>query len=144
MFFEFAFGMLVGLLYIHRQPPAIVARMALLLGAILILVTGIFFRDSTISRSLIFGLPFALIVFGCVNLRQLKKSFLTILGDASYSIYLVQVFTISAFYKLAQITQISLHADILALLCLIFSTISGLVLYYGFETRASAIIKKYI
>ncbi len=43
---------------------------------------------------------------------------LKVLGDASYSIYLIQIFTIPAFYKFAKIALGGLNDDVAAVVCL--------------------------
>jgi exopolysaccharide production protein ExoZ len=59
---------------------------------------------------------------------------MTLLGDASYSIYLIQVFTIPVFYKLAAFLRLpSSQADLLALMCLGITAFSGLVSYWLLE-----------
>jgi hypothetical protein len=56
--------------------------------------------DASGPRVLVWGLPAALVVLGAVHAPQIGRGALTRLGDASYSLYLVQVFTIPAAYRL--------------------------------------------
>jgi peptidoglycan/LPS O-acetylase OafA/YrhL len=52
------------------------------------------------QRVIMYGLPSFLIIYGLLGIKQIHMGVLTKLGDASYSIYLIQVFTIPAFYKI--------------------------------------------
>ena len=134
---EFTFGMIIGQLYITKNTSAQAAQKSLILGGIFFLLS-ILMKDSGVSRVVIYGLPSALIVFGCVNMAQMKDNIFTKIGDASYSIYLVQVFTIPAFYKFVQISNLSfLHNDFLALVCVTATILIGMFLYEIYEKRAS-------
>ena len=50
-------------------------------------------------RLLIWGVPGCLMVLGAINAKQLQSKLFILLGDSSYTIYLIQVFTIPIFYK---------------------------------------------
>jgi exopolysaccharide production protein ExoZ len=138
---EFIFGMIVGCGFFHITPSYRVAQVSLIFGIAAFLLS-LWFKDWGTNRVVIFGLPSMFIVFGCINLSQVKTSILTKLGDASYSIYLVQVFTIPAFYKVATKINLFSNNDLLALFCLLLSTLTGLFVYQTFEVRVSTLLKK--
>lgn len=138
---EFVFGMLVGWVYVNKATPANIALASLLLGVSALLLS-ILIKDSGASRVVMYGIPSALIVFGCVNVGQIKSNFLTKIGDASYSIYLIQIFTIPAFYKLVKVSNVTLlHNDFLAFICILGTVLAGLLLYGTFEVRISNLLK---
>jgi len=134
--YEFILGMVVGYLFCrlkHRLPFA---------GPFFILGTVLFFStlgqnpmlDWTENRVIRAGIPSFFIVYGLIGVRQIHSGLLTLLGDASYSIYLIQVFTIPAFYKLAAFLRLpSSQADLLALICLGLTASAGLVSYWVLE-----------
>lgn len=134
--YEFVFGMAVGYLFYclkERQPFSLYF---FLIG------TALFFStlgrnpllDWTESRVIRAGIPSLLIVYGLVGIRQIHSGLLTLIGDASYSIYLIQVFTIPAFYKLAAYLRLpSTQADVLALICLGLTASAGLISYWVLE-----------
>lgn len=82
-----------------------------------------------INRVLLWGVPSIFIVFGLVSCVQINNRLLIYLGDASYSIYLVQILTIPAFYKFSSKIFREFNGDVLALLCLISSVFFGCLIY---------------
>ena len=92
MLLEFAFGIGAALAYMHL--PRIAPAVLFALGVVLLL-SSIAFPDH-LPRAIAWGLPAALIVYGAACLPPLVPSFAVTLGDASYSIYLVHVFTVKA------------------------------------------------
>ncbi len=136
---EFVFGMIVGWLFLVIKPTERTVRMILMSGILLFLLTLLFFDKVKISRFLLYGVPSALIVFGCVYSKQIGTGWITKMGDASYSIYLLQVFTIPVFYKiLVKLNLINGDLnDFYALICLILSALAGLIFYYLVEIRIS-------
>lgn len=136
---EFIFGMVVGWLYLKIKPSEKTIKIILLIGVLLFTMTLFYFHEVNISRFILYGIPSALIVFGCVYSKQIKSGWITKMGDASYSIYLLQVFTIPIFYKILVKLNISKgnFNDLYAILCLIASALAGLVFYYLIEFRVS-------
>lgn len=130
--FEFAFGCVLGLVYdrpwIRRHAVAL-----LVAGTILLAATMIDTAFAFDHRALMWGVPATLIVAGAVNVRQVGNPTLRFFGDASYSIYLIQVFTISAFYKATTAMAFDLPNDVEALLCLALTAAGGCVLYLAVE-----------
>lgn len=139
---EFIFGMLLGLIYINSTGPARSGRFFLILGTSLLLSTIWIVADFEIARFIVFGVPSALIVYGAINVGQLRKGWATTLGDASYSIYLVQMFSIPAFYKLVRLSGTgTVNTDLLAISCLVATCVAGLLTYLLLEKRIGVILK---
>lgn len=99
---EFVAGMAVGMLAVHRRLPGRAgSAIALALGT-LWFVMGVSHppEGPDPARWFDFGLPAALIVTGAVGLENARlvrhSEALRRLGDASYSLYLVQLFVVGA------------------------------------------------
>lgn len=97
------------------------------------LLLSIFF-PVTDYRFLFWGLPAFAIVLSACWMRQIYHPFLKLIGDASYSIYLIQVFTIPAFYKICRLNLFFLPNDILAMLSVATTGIAGVLVYKIIET----------
>jgi exopolysaccharide production protein ExoZ len=82
-----------------------------------------------LNRVLLWGVPSLFVVYGLVSCAQISSRFFTYLGDASYSIYLIQMLTIPAFYKFASKILGGWNGDLLALMCLILSVLFGCLVY---------------
>jgi hypothetical protein len=125
---EFVFGVLAAKLFFddrwHRY-----GGITLALGLLLLLLSIAYPVYALANRVLWWGIPAVLIVFGAVTVRQQKSRLLSYLGDASYSIYLLQVFTIPAFYKFASKFLAFVHGDILFIVSLLFSITLGCLFY---------------
>jgi exopolysaccharide production protein ExoZ len=85
-----------------------------------------------------YGLPATLLVFGLVGIPQIKQRFLILIGDASYSIYLVQVLTLPAAFKIFTSIgpQYRPPADVAVILGVLATTVFGLISYYTVELTA--------
>jgi exopolysaccharide production protein ExoZ len=101
---EFGFGLLIGALITSgRRYPAAFGVLLVGLGTVLVmLLSGI--AGSEHLRSVLRGLPSAMIVLGAVICERdgqvLKNRLLTFLGDASYSLYLAHGIILSAFTRM--------------------------------------------
>jgi hypothetical protein len=137
---EFIFGMLVARAFIERKFASFGAWF-LLMGVTLLGSTAFFNVDET-YRSLVWGVPAIFIVFGAVLINQTKSRVLKFFGDASYSIYLVQVFTISAFYKFASKFLSFVHGDLLFILSLTLSVLFGCLVYALVEKPVTIFLNK--
>jgi peptidoglycan/LPS O-acetylase OafA/YrhL len=114
---EFGFGVVIGQAYLSRtaltKAESIAAVLAGVVLAALSLIAGygrIADADLTISgvasahRVLVWGIPCALIALGGLHIKIANPSSrymaaLIVIGDASYSIYLVHLFALSALRK---------------------------------------------
>ena len=112
LFLEFFVGVLIG--YVHNK-----IKLSYLNGLI-ILIIGIIFLFLSLSsyivaieldRFFIWGIPSAFIVMGAVFVNLFKNSFLFYLGNASYSIYLVQILTVPGFYKFINYFKIEINNE---------------------------------
>lgn len=126
-------------LYLANQGRSL-GMASLLLGSLLLAATIFIHLD--LHRFIIFGIPSLLIVFGCLYVRQTSNKLLIYLGAASYSIYLVQVFSISAFYKFSSVFLTFLHPDLLAVLAVCFSALLGCATYEFIEKPLGRILGK--
>ena len=142
LIFEFFLGVLIG--YVHNK-----VKFSHINGLI-ILIVGIVLLFSSLSpyilaveldRFFILGIPSAFIVMGAVYYRQINNSFLFYLGNASYSIYLVQILTVPFFYKFITYFNIESNNDSLTIVCLFLSIMFG-CFFYSFVEKNLKINKK--
>ena len=76
-----------------------------------------------------------MIILGSINLKEYKFSFFRLLGDASYSIYLIQVFTISFVFKILSFFSFKGYDFLFFSVNVIFTIIIGLIFYIIFEKK---------
>jgi exopolysaccharide production protein ExoZ len=140
---EFIFGMLIAYIYNQIKFDKRLGLTLLIIG-IFFLFFSIKFNLNTDSFSRIFfwGIPSALIVIGSVFGRQINNSILLYLGNASYSIYLVHLLTIVAFYEFSSIFLRGYNGDILAIFCFALSIVSGCFFYSFVEKPIITFFKK--
>lgn len=134
---EFAFGMLCAFVFLRFKP-----KNGLLIAGLgfLLLCSSILF-DYEVHRSVKWGIPSFFIVLGLLSIKQTKNKISIYLGNASYSIYLIQVFTIPLFYKISSRYLTFLDGHIIAVLALIFSAVIGCLFYQIVEVRVTNFIK---
>jgi len=138
---EFVLGMLCARLYLsgafrNLAVPALFVALCWLL-------ISIFFKVD-IDRLLLFGMPSFFLIFGLVNIKQSKNRFLNYLGDASYSIYLIQVFAIPLFYKISSQFLSTLDGDLLSIFALIVTGGFGCLVYRFIEKPITHFLKRNI
>jgi len=140
---EFLFGMLVA--YSHKK-AILSKRQGLLMFFFGLFTLLLSLLPSVVSlelsRVLLWGIPSYFIVYGLLSCAQIRGRFFTYLGDASYSIYLVQMLTIPAFYKFSSKILGGWNGDILALLCLFLSVTFGCLVYSLVEKPVTVKFKK--
>ncbi|PAF44764.1 acyltransferase [Helicobacter sp. 11S02596-1] len=100
---EFIFGMLIyKLIFKKTELNKYIAFILILAGAsfICLLPSGVAFSSGDVSRVLYYGIPSAMILAGFLSpfISTCESKTLTLLGDASYSIYLTHILTINAIY----------------------------------------------
>lgn len=127
---EFVFGMACARAYIAlgRKFDGVFMAAA---GAAILLLT-IRYGDG-VDRVWRYGLAASLLVLGLAATRPVKSGLLTYLGDASYSIYLIQAFAIPVFYRLSAAWLPSLQGDVKSLLALIWVAVLGCLVYQFLE-----------
>ena len=138
LIFEFFLGVLIGYTYNKVKFNETNGLIILIIGIILLLLSinsgfdpqkYLLVAGFKLDRFFIWGIPSAFIVLGAVYYRQISNSFLIYLGDASYSIYLVQVLTIPFFYKFITYFNIEMNSNLLTILCLFLSVSFGCFFY---------------
>jgi len=144
IFLEFVFGAVLALLTQSRQFSSTVGWAAFLLGAALLAAQIFYPLKEFLPRSVFSGIPATFVVFGMVVLPQRRLGLLGILGDASYSIYLIQVFTIPAYLKLLVLMGVEpSHGELLGVLNLAVTVAGGWLLYALFERPVTQALKNY-
>lgn len=137
---EFLLGVLAGELFL-RQTLRTHAP-SLFFAGVVLLCASIFVKTDW-SRLIIWGVPSLMIVWGAAASRQIDNRFLSYLGAASYSIYLVQVISLPAFYKLAARTPGLVSNEVLAVLAMIVTTLAGCLLHQHVEKSIATWLKAY-
>ena len=74
-------------------------------------------------RVLIYGIPSSLIIIGLANYKNLNIKIFAYLGKVSFSIYLIQVFTIRTMLKLNNFFKINFIYDDIFILIIYFVSI---------------------
>lgn len=139
--YEFLLGMLAAKLYLSRKYESY-GVFFLVIGILLFTVLNLFMSE--LHRLIIFGFPAFFIVFGALYVSAIKNKLLLHLGDASYSVYLIQVFTLPAFYKISTLYLKFLGTEILAVLALLCTAIAGSLCYFCVEKPLTKFLKKRI
>jgi exopolysaccharide production protein ExoZ len=99
---EFAMGVCLGVaVRTQRRIPVPISVTAIVVGVSVFILTGI--KGYLFHRAIMIGIPATLVVGGCVFLEREKSPWLAriplLLGDASYSIYLVHMSSALIAYK---------------------------------------------
>lgn len=136
---EFALGMIVAKLYIRGtfsgHGVALFAFGALALGysAFFGLQSETGF-DLPVHRFFLWGVPAAFLVLGACYMRQLSSRTILFLGAASYSIYLLQSFSMPVFFKFIAFVGVPEAWGIAMVpLCTLATAFGGGLLYLAFE-----------
>jgi len=130
--FEFIWGVIAGLLYRNYSINRSFSFAMLLIGVVVFFST--IFLNYPLPRFVIWGVPAALIILGAAGIFQLSWRLGIFLGDASYSIYLIHLFFIPAFYKFVNALDIGFFTnDILVVLSFVGATLIGVIFYWVIE-----------
>jgi exopolysaccharide production protein ExoZ len=138
---EFIFGVLVAKLSSDR-PISIAAAGAAAVAVLCLLLT------EPSNRVIVAGIPAAALVFAAAQLSRMGaklssfEKILQTLGDASYSIYLVQIFIVSAACKLAVNLLPSIPLDVLIFVSTTATVLTGFVVYIVVEKPALAVCRR--
>jgi exopolysaccharide production protein ExoZ len=126
LIFEFFLGVLIAYIQNKVKLSHNVGLIIFILGIILLLLSlNSYFYTIDIDRFFKWGIPSVFIIAGAIYCRQLDNSLLFYLGNASYSIYLINVITIPFFYKFIIFFNIKMNNELLTILCLFFTLIVG-------------------
>lgn len=129
---EFLLGTCVGWIIRHGQLSMRLGWASLVIGTALFLST--IWIAPPGPRWAHWGIPAAMIVFGAINVPEWRWKFGELLGDASYSIYLVQVFTIPLVMKiLASTAPDLLRGTPAVVIAVLVSSVAGLLTYVLIE-----------
>lgn len=128
---EFLMGVGAGLMYLYRRPDPLWGWVLLVAGLAGLAATLVLPpTDDLAARALYWGGPAGLLVLGAALIPQTTARLPVFLGDASYSLYLIQAFTIPAFYKGAdRLGLLGLPADAVALVA-VAATVGAAALFY--------------
>ena len=141
---EFIAGLFIALLY-KRHGYHRYGIVSLILGSVLLSLS---LFDSvnllTDSRIIMWGLPSIFIVYGVISAPQIKSKVGKLLGDASYSIYLIQMLSIPVYYKFLSALNIQMNNDLLVIACLVATAMGGVVMYLILEKPMISFLKKRI
>lgn len=131
---EFILGMLLARFFVNGgqiKNPVLWA----VAGFVLLLASIPFSATAEHMRVLVWGVPSALIVLSVLYMPQQKNRFVSLLGNASYSIYLVHFIALTVIYKIIAVIGLrdSVNADVLLAITLVIATIAGVVFYRVIE-----------
>ena len=140
---EFIFGMMLAILLNKVKFTHLTGIYVFSIG-LLILISSLFpfVKQFNGDRLIIWGIPAFFIVFGAIYAPQLKSKILSYIGAASYSIYIVQVITISATYKISNKIMPNINSDVLAIFCLLLSVASGCLVYSFVEKPITHLMRR--
>jgi len=142
IFFEFIFGMSIGWFYISTT-FTLKHRKLFLLSAVIIFMVTILLKNIPIEHILSYGIPSGILLFASIYIKQIIPNFFSKLGDASYSIYLIQVFTIPVCFRIFDKINIAYKSDFSIIFATIITAIFSLFFYQIVEINIIKIYKKY-
>jgi len=144
MLLEFIAGMCIAILY-KCYGWRSYGKLALFLGVLLLfssLLDNV--RLLIDNRVILWGVPSTFIVYGVISVEQIRSTIGKLLGDASYSIYLMQMFSIPAYYKFLTALKIQLNNDLLIVICLVATALGGVAMYLLIEKPMLSFLKSRI
>jgi len=139
--FEFLFGQVCALIYLSgwRLP----ARTLLLVMGVILLCLP---QGDAITvqgdglRVIFYGLPAALVVLAISQAGQSHNRLMILIGDASYSIYLAQVFSIAFCCKLLVRMAPGARAEWVVLVAIVGTVLTGFLLFTLVERPITRVI----
>jgi len=146
--FEFFGGMVIAGIYNFRKFGPLLGG-GVFLGGVMLLLLSLYegmtmwdMREAGLDRFFVWGIPAFLIVFGCIASPQISSPKTQFLGDASYSIYLVQSLSVPGFYRLVGMWPIEVNYDVLAVICLAVSVFGGVVMHLLIERPMNRALRR--
>lgn len=141
---EFVLGILIGILYIHdneylKSKISSISPFFFLVGIIGLCSSLLVHME--VDRFFKWGIPASFIVLGLLYMSQPSSQILTVLGAASYSIYLSQCFVIPAFYKVVRLLAPHIDGTVLILASAFASILTGYLLYRFVEIPLCKLVK---
>lgn len=133
--------MLIAYIYKNFSLKNYLSIFMFIIGVLFLYLSHVIQFIEELPRFLKWGLPSFLIVLSCLNLYQFRNRFFNLLGNASYSIYLIQVFSLPIIFKFYFIFN---NADVFIISSVTFTVILGVLLYFFFERPITNLLKNYI
>lgn len=137
---EFAFGFLIAKFYLTDSLEKI--SFLLLTGTLVLLAL-----NEPYHRAILAGIPSTILLYFClifnakVTLPKRLSNSLSKLGDASYSIYLIQVLSLPLAIKVLKMMPISMNPTTVGIIAIVFTMISGWMFFYYIESSLLKVIK---
>ena len=142
MLIEFTFGCLIAEAYTNNIKLQTYQSVILILLSLFLLYYSSLFPENTrvgFSRVLLWGIPASFLLSSFIlspRISGVKWSWIILMiGNASYSIYLIQVFTIPFIAKLLSQVGLSRLYDSNILLMFTGTIIIGIIFYYLIENK---------
>lgn len=141
--FEFIYG---GVIFILFRKYNILGRFGnnnywWILGVIASIIVVFVNNDKEDVRHILWGIPAALIFISVMLVKEIKFKLPQKLGDASYSIYLIQVFSLPLCCKILSKIAPELNAFFIFLLISVFTIVSGYIFYFIVECNFNSLLK---
>lgn len=138
---EFIYGMLIGKVYLKGYLSS--KYVTLFTIGCAGLIFSLFF-NLDINRVIVWGIPSTLLVLSCCYLPQIQNRILILIGNASYSIYLIHTLIISYFFKVILLSKLPNDVpDLYVIFSLTLSILAGCSLYYLYEKPLTKFLKRY-
>jgi len=138
LFIEFMFGLIIGYMY-EKKLFFKYTKQFLIVGIFSLFLSKLITFDAIKLfhvRAIIYGIPSSLIIIGLAYYKNLNLKTLTYLGKASYSIYLVHLFTLPALLKLNNLLKINfIYDDIFLLIIYFISVFVGVISFHFVESK---------
>ncbi len=141
---EFILGMIIAWFYVSNSAIKLHNLMAILsviLGFGFIIIASNFYQPERIPVMI----GAVLVFIGFLYFKPIKNKTILLLGNASYSLYLIQLFTIPVFFKVAT-AFFSVHTNFqkttVVLMCLVFTSFSAIISYYLIEKTALKLLSR--
>jgi exopolysaccharide production protein ExoZ len=138
---EFLAGILIGSMCLGGRLPRAWIGYCLIVASFCGFFASAFFEKAEAWRSIVWGLPAACLVLGCVSLevggKIPKIRALALLGDASFSIYLFHSFMMISLLRLFQF----LPAPIAVAAILIVTSAVGVIVFVCVEKRVTRFLR---
>lgn len=140
---EFLYGGIIFIIFKHYQffnhyqnNKFWLLTVVTLLGVILMPAT------SEDSKFIVFGIPASLIFISMLLTKDIQNKLFNKLGDASYSIYLIQVFSLPVIAEVLTRIAPNISGFFVLILMVLFSIALGYLLYILVESKIVTLSKK--
>ncbi|WP_300631573.1 acyltransferase [Pseudomonas sp.] len=137
---EFLMGIVIGMLY--RRGLCRTRPWLPLLG--IVIASMAVYHGADIPRALEWGVPSAIVVISCVALEPYFQGsrLLKMLGDCSYSVYLIHVPVLAVGHFVAEQRGINPYAMLLA--CIVVIALGAFASYQWLEKRTYRVLKQWL